>query len=445
MAHVYASRLNPDEVRLLQPVSASQHGLFFRLITTPRRLARQYTAVSYTWGSDQPTESIFLDDKPFSVRPNLWACLYHLVNFPTTKGLCLWVDAICINQGDDIEKASQVRLMDETYRDADHVSVWLGLLPLGPRGTELKPSNRQNATLRVDDFDWYDHMADLTSRPYWKRFWVIQEFLLGREVMIYCGNTGMHWQQFQTLLCTTGDIDQYPSDDRDSDWATHHYDATPLIMGRHPDKHPETHQPLETLLVRHSNSLCQDPRDRIFALLGLIDPFEKRLLERFFPNYTLSEEEVLILTVSYLTQSSAGFEGHLTADSDDLFLALKVKSKAKREEILRKARTIDFPGTESVEEARRQMDLSASASDQPPHLPADFPLDVEACQAIVAMCQQVVNQGYGTFNHDGVADEIWIDEYGQFRRRRRGWWSSGKVVVLGLTFAACFWIWRKWK
>ena len=38
----------------------------------------------------------------------------------------LWIDAICINQSDDVEKSQQVQLMRGIYATADHVLIWTG-------------------------------------------------------------------------------------------------------------------------------------------------------------------------------------------------------------------------------------------------------------------------------------------------------------------------------
>jgi len=38
----------------------------------------------------------------------------------------MWIDAICINQGDDEEKSKQVTRMRDVYKLARRVVVWLG-------------------------------------------------------------------------------------------------------------------------------------------------------------------------------------------------------------------------------------------------------------------------------------------------------------------------------
>lgn len=56
---------------------------------------------------------------------NLQEALFHLRHAKSTRRL--WVDAICINQTNDIEKPKQIRLMDRIYKTADQVIAWLGL------------------------------------------------------------------------------------------------------------------------------------------------------------------------------------------------------------------------------------------------------------------------------------------------------------------------------
>ncbi|PVH98072.1 heterokaryon incompatibility, partial [Periconia macrospinosa] len=141
----------------------------------PRTRATRYTAVSYTWGDGAPTESIFINGQHFSVRSNLWSCLYYMGQDRRAGWTHLWVDAICIDQGNDQERSAQVRVMDVIYRNAFSVSVWLGLPPSAERYRVLSEPIK---TFDDDDFDWFDSVQELANRPYWGRFWVIQEFLL---------------------------------------------------------------------------------------------------------------------------------------------------------------------------------------------------------------------------------------------------------------------------
>jgi hypothetical protein len=44
-----------------------------------------------------------------------------------TSNNYIWIDALCINQSDNVEKAIQVPLMGSIYTNARQVIVWLGL------------------------------------------------------------------------------------------------------------------------------------------------------------------------------------------------------------------------------------------------------------------------------------------------------------------------------
>jgi len=76
------------------------------------------------WGSAEPAQPISVDGRPASVRQNPWAALKSLRgrHGPRT----LWIDALCINQDDVLERNAQVAIMGRIYREAKKVLVWLG-------------------------------------------------------------------------------------------------------------------------------------------------------------------------------------------------------------------------------------------------------------------------------------------------------------------------------
>ncbi|KAK6433101.1 hypothetical protein LTR95_010718, partial [Oleoguttula sp. CCFEE 5521] len=85
----------------------------------------KYEALSYAWGISTIKCHIILDGTSgFAITENLHRAL-HRLRLPNRARL-LWVDAICINQTDLLEKASQVAHMDDVYKHAERVLVWLG-------------------------------------------------------------------------------------------------------------------------------------------------------------------------------------------------------------------------------------------------------------------------------------------------------------------------------
>lgn len=361
MDFVHHNSLGSNELRLLLPVSISRQTLSFRVSEVPRRSAPRYTAVSYTWGDDEASEVIYLNGRAFHVRPNLWSCLYYLSHAAKhSEWTHIWADAICINQTNDGERSSQVRLMDQTYQNAACVSVWLGLVPIPEHYDSILPAFSPIKTVESDGFDWSDSMADVANRPYWSRFWVIQEFLLGRHVQLYCSGNPIDWLEFQSILCREAGIDQFGPilGDGAASRMTGSYKALPLVMGRHPDKHPEMQQPLYDLIVTHHKSKCKERRDRIFALLGLISLDERGQLGRFFPNYTITEDHVLIITLAHLILTrTCGAELPITPDCEELFLGLGVESKSQRRRLLHRAKMFDYSSDASPKQLLHMLTL----------------------------------------------------------------------------------------
>ena len=96
-----------------------------------------YEALSYVWGDPSITQSIQVDGKPFDITLNLVAALRRL-RYPNNNRR-LWVDAICINQGDLDERSSQVAIMRRIYEQAERAILWVG-------------DDFDNPLKKVDDF-----------------------------------------------------------------------------------------------------------------------------------------------------------------------------------------------------------------------------------------------------------------------------------------------------
>ena len=74
-----------------------------------------YFALSYVWGDASQKFPIIVDGKVFDVTTNLHEALKQLLQ--RGRGLPILIDAICINQQDDLEKNSQVQEMGYIYRN----------------------------------------------------------------------------------------------------------------------------------------------------------------------------------------------------------------------------------------------------------------------------------------------------------------------------------------
>jgi hypothetical protein len=155
--------------------------------------AGDYDAVSYFWGSEDPTTHIVLYDrsdltKPkgnLPIKPNLEAALKTFRrSLPPDDHKYFWIDAICINQANKSEKSDQIQRMAEIYNQADQVRVWLGTAT--PDTTMAM--NFVQDLVRLDDLDklcnddttkfkWAS-FRELMRSEWFNRRWIIQEIAL---------------------------------------------------------------------------------------------------------------------------------------------------------------------------------------------------------------------------------------------------------------------------
>lgn len=138
--------LTGHEIRLIEVLHVNRKdGSDIRLKFHHRTISPQlkYYALSYAWGSQSNQHNITVDDETIPIRENLWHFFWqsqiHLedgqmvewVNGKPRSLPLLWIDALCIDQTNVLERNHQVALMGKIYEN-----VCL-LLQKGFRGTWL--------------------------------------------------------------------------------------------------------------------------------------------------------------------------------------------------------------------------------------------------------------------------------------------------------------------
>ena len=167
----------------------------------------QYEALSYNWGTGEIDRQIKIcvgSSKPytFGVRSNLFAALKQLRLLDELRPL--WIDAICIDQGNHEEKNAQVPKMPQIYNGAQNVCIWLGDED-EDQGSRLA-FNYIRRALNLDDFDRlvadsripeeWQALASVMTKSWFSRRWVIQEIALAKRATIYCGTNQIAWSEF---------------------------------------------------------------------------------------------------------------------------------------------------------------------------------------------------------------------------------------------------------
>jgi hypothetical protein len=189
----------------------------------------------------------------------------------------LWVDAICINQLDTVEKGHQVSRMGQIYAKSSAVLAWLGpatdestfafrCLQLDRMSRDLRraagrlPGSDQVIAALPRIEPPHDAIRALCRRDYWQRAWIRQEILLAKDIHLYCGRLSVTWDEFGVtgMAANVPHVNDIPESRHVGDFYFH---RTKLK-----NEEPKT---LERLLGRYGMSKCSDFRDRVFALLSL--------------------------------------------------------------------------------------------------------------------------------------------------------------------------------
>jgi hypothetical protein len=140
-----------------------------------------YIALSYTWGDQTSSLQVHLaEGGTISVRENLWWFL-RIQSTLITQPKLLWIDAICINQSDVIERNVQVRLMKLIYANAEEVYAWLGREAnnsnlamdfVAKRGAK-SPKTRGPGFYSPWTREQGRALSKICERQYWRRMWYV--------------------------------------------------------------------------------------------------------------------------------------------------------------------------------------------------------------------------------------------------------------------------------
>jgi Heterokaryon incompatibility protein (HET) len=124
--YVY-SALPPHYIRVLLLHGAPKRSdpLFCEITALPvDKLAERYIAVSYTWDNQSPSVPTKCGDRFLLATRNCYEALQAMRE--ADSSLLVWIDGLCINQADLIEKSVQVSMMKAIFENAGAVYLWLG-------------------------------------------------------------------------------------------------------------------------------------------------------------------------------------------------------------------------------------------------------------------------------------------------------------------------------
>lgn len=310
------------EIRLLNLLPGSAEDQVRCNIAKPTPMtdcAGQYEALSYCAGDPSETICIKVSGLDFNVFASLDQGLRRLRR--TKKPRLVWIDQICINQDDLAERAFQVQLMGDVYADATRGVVWMGPLPdeklvvqqieflderlheelarrkkILMRGSNDREMQLAYQTIGADRgskepgytrFEAWSALVSLIAAPVWTRCWIAQEIVRAPKVIVYGATAAFDldlcWPVYDaTLTHLQGKTDFHYNPEvlkagNRMELLRIQEQCLPSQLGRFCAARRErlvNRQVLSPRVALRTARLASstDPRDRVYAFIGLMKP-----------------------------------------------------------------------------------------------------------------------------------------------------------------------------
>lgn len=254
--------------------------------------SQPFSAVSYTWGHDHSTSVIVLNGKPFPAPLTIRDFLCQMLQNEKWSRRWFWIDSVCINQQDTIERNIQVSIMRQVYATAENVVVWLGPATeetnlvmdyITRHSSTISPNKTtgwkySQTKLQSLHYIWNSKEAKaflmLCRIPYWTRVWIVQEIMFARHLFLFCGAKKVQWRMIDDIFLHLKSIQVMG-------WFHMHPYGTEVLQseagvifeekrlwGNDPSNR-EIGIPITTLIQSYTHLQSTEKLDKVYALVGL--------------------------------------------------------------------------------------------------------------------------------------------------------------------------------
>ena len=335
------------------------------IIHVPYESAGTYRALSYAWGTHQQTQELMTPDGILRITFSLNKALQGLRH--KKRAIMLWVDAICINQKDNREKAQQVRLLPKIFQTAASTYAFLEggkgsdaaiemLMQVRVKaacdkkskfetfttdGTKSELGNDSDCETSSgestdtdelsskdgpDAEDWPEdlprvpaswnercipHLDDaiwtsveaVFALSWFRRVWVIQEIVTAPNVKIVCGKWIIDWNDLHLALEIADR--QVQLSDNDSSHLRSSWEPFLSLAAQREWEARRVRWTLIMLLENFRYTESTLSRDRLFALLGLASDGNEAAFE---PDYDSPLEGVVLKFACVFVRQGRGMQ-----------------------------------------------------------------------------------------------------------------------------------------
>lgn len=285
----------------------------------------KYTCLSYHWG--EPNDGggpfdILVNKKIYKVRQNLYQFLQrakdHFLKW-------LWIDAICIDQDNTLERNHQVQHMGKIYSRAEEVLVWLGESSDVARFLHSASPWWFRSSHCAQSGKYSNFAVFQTTQSYWKRAWVTQEIFLARRIRFMARAVIARPEKLAKLYTRNLRFTQEFKSFRQLMSIAMKLEFTDV-----------TNLTLVELLQQMQHKQCFFPRDKIYSLLSLCkdgrsmdvdyDQPDAAFLFDTFHRFSVSCLCMAKLFTDCVVQPLDSFEGQRDTHSEKIIAEMRFKS-----------------------------------------------------------------------------------------------------------------------
>jgi hypothetical protein len=230
------------------------------------------TPASHIDGVVQVQHTVLANGKTLEIRQNLYDFLDTARNKAESESLEVlgpyWIDALTIDQANNVERNHQVAQMGMIFSNAIRVDIWLGELP--PAIFPFKKILRESKVFNYDELSMINPYKEILEEyivhnEYWSRAWITQEIILARHIVVWLDTDLIGLKELIDFV-------EY----LDIDLGPFYYESAFSQFARNWRKDFTRPKTLFPLLAHFRDRQCHDPRDRIFSLLSLVRGEEKK-------------------------------------------------------------------------------------------------------------------------------------------------------------------------
>jgi hypothetical protein len=253
-----------------------------------------YETVSYVWGKIDSKRTILIDNMAVELTENLFDVLRRIRHASSHR--YLWVDALCINQEDDVEKTAQVDMMHQIYSRCAQCNIWMGHIDAASlglaepeaveaakgaldvirilAGEDLGPDLPPHLSTTAQQYQAGKAMKVLMAAAWWTRIWTVQEATSPKNLNVLWGPLSIPWRLLmkaaEELIADkhhTGEgldfFEVFPDGDLG-------FFTSPIIGLRIASEWAEEPETTLNMLWRFRYRDSTDPRDKVYVILNLV-------------------------------------------------------------------------------------------------------------------------------------------------------------------------------